>query len=156
MDDLVGLIYETIADPANWAEVTRRIAKEVSAESYWMFRIDSGAIDFYSAQNISKSLLDVYSAEFHNRDVLMQEEVRRAHDFMGRAVREQDIIGERAWQASEIYCDCARPNGMHRIMSINLANETTVGVPFLTFFRPPGAPAFQDETTQACGRLIPH
>jgi DNA-binding CsgD family transcriptional regulator len=156
LDDLVGLIYETIGDPSIWGEVTRRMAKEVSAESYWMFRVESGVFDFFASRGLSRSSLDGYAAELHKRDPLMQEEVRRSHDFVGRAVREQEILGEQAWQASEFYRERARPSGIHRILSMNLTNDRALGVPFLTFFRPRGAPAFQDETTQACSRLIPH
>jgi DNA-binding CsgD family transcriptional regulator len=155
-EDLTGLIYETITDRSVWAEVIGRVSVDINASSFWMFRIKDRGPDFLAVQGISKSLLDPYAAYFHTRDVLMEEELRRSHDFVGRALRESDIIGEAAWQASEIYTDLALPNGMHRVLSMNLSSDSTACVPFLTFFRPRGAPVFEDAIVASCERLIPH
>lgn len=41
MEGTVGLIYETVADPALWGDVTRAIGAEVGATAAWMFQVDS-------------------------------------------------------------------------------------------------------------------
>ena len=108
-----------------------------------MFRLEAGVPDFLAFQNISQSLMQGYSSDVQNLDVLLKEELRRPHDFIGRAVTEQNIIGERVWQASEIYQELARPNGTHHVLSMNLSTDVTDCAPFLTFFRPAGSPSLR-------------
>jgi DNA-binding CsgD family transcriptional regulator len=156
MDDLVDLIYETVTDPTIWSEVARRMGEQIGAQSFWMFDMDEGGPDFLALQGLSPALLDAYAAHFHSRDILMAEELRRPQDFLGRAVREQDIVGEQVWQNSEIYNDLARPNGMHHVLSMNLSTAQTQAVPFLTFFRPPGTLMFNDAAVSSCEKIIPH
>jgi DNA-binding CsgD family transcriptional regulator/PAS domain-containing protein len=156
MDDLIDLIYETIVDPALWSAVARRMSEQLDAQSFWMFHMDSTGPDFLALQGLSPRLLEAYEAHFHSRDILMEEELRRPQDFLGRAVREQDIVGETVWQASEIYNDLARPNGMHHVLSMNLSSAQTQAVPFLTFFRPPGTTMFDDAAVSSCENIIPH
>jgi PAS domain-containing protein len=156
MDDLIDLIYETIADPAVWNTVARRMSGQLGAQSFWMFYMDAAGPDFLALCGLSPTLLEAYEAHFHSRDILMEEELRRPQDFLGRAVREQDIVGEAVWQASEIYNDLARPNGMHHVLSMNLSSAQTQPVPFLTFFRPPGTAMFDDAAVASCEGIIPH
>jgi len=156
MDDLIDLIYETVADPSVWSEVACRMSRQVSAQAFWMFHMDAGGPNFLALQGLSPTLLEAYGAHFHSRDILMEEELRRPQDFLGRAVREQDIVGERVWQASEIYNDLARPNGMHHVLSMNLSSMAGQAVPFLTFFRPPGTAMFDDGSVTTCESVIPH
>jgi DNA-binding CsgD family transcriptional regulator len=156
MDDLIDLIYETIADPAVWNTVARRMSGQLGAQSFWMFYMDAAGPDFLALRGLSTTLLEAYEAHFHSRDILMEEELRRPQDFLGRAVREQDIVGEAVWQASEIYNDLARPNGMHHVLSMNLSSAQTQPVPFLTFFRPPGTAMFDDAAVASCEGIIPH
>ena len=156
MDDIIDLIYETVADPGLWNDVAGRMGRELRAASFWMFHMTETGPDFLALQDLSTALLEAYAAHFHSRDVLMEEELRRPEDFRGRAVREQEIVGEKAWQASEIYSDLARPNGMHHILSMNLSSRQTTAVPFLTFFRPPGTAMFEDEVVSRCEGVIPH
>jgi DNA-binding CsgD family transcriptional regulator/PAS domain-containing protein len=156
MDDLIDLIYETVADPTIWSAVARRMSEQLDAQSFWMFYMHPTGPDFLALQGLSPSLLQAYEAHFHSRDILMEEELRRPLDFLGRAVREQEIVGERVWQASEIYNDLARPNGMHHVLSMNLSSAETQAVPFLTFFRPPGTAMFEDGAVSCCEDIIPH
>jgi PAS domain-containing protein len=156
MDDLIDLIYETVADPTVWSDVARRMSEHISAQSFWMFYMDASGPDFLALQGLSPTLLEAYGAHFHSRDILMEEELRRPQDFLGRAVREQDIVGQEVWQASEIYNDLARPNGMHHVLSMNLSSTPAQAVPFLTFFRPPGTTMFDDAAASRCEAIIPH
>jgi DNA-binding CsgD family transcriptional regulator len=156
MDDLIDLIYETVADPTVWSQVASRMSQQIGAQAFWMFYMDARGPDFLALQGLSPTLLEAYGAHFHSRDILMEEELRRPQDFMGRAVREQDIVGERVWQASEIYNDLAHPNGMHHVLSMNLSSTAGQAVPFLTFFRPPGTAMFDDGAVSNCEGIIPH
>jgi DNA-binding CsgD family transcriptional regulator len=156
MTDLIDLIYETVAEPALWSAVVDRMSREIRAQSFWMFHMDEAGPDFLAVQGLSTGLLDPYQAHFHSHDILMAEELRRPQDFRGRAVREQEIVGEKVWQASTIYNELARPHGMHHVLSMNLSDAKTKRVPFLAFFRPPGRTMFEDFAVSSCEGLIPH
>ena len=85
MDDLVDLILRTVTDPKTWGEVACRRGEQLGAQSFWMFHMDEGGPDFLALQGPLPALLEAYAAHFHSRDILMEEELRRPQDFLGRA-----------------------------------------------------------------------
>jgi hypothetical protein len=77
LNDLIGLIYETVADAAVWREVACCMSAELEAQSFWMFRMERTGPNFLALEGLSKSLIDAYESYFHHFDILMAEELRR-------------------------------------------------------------------------------
>jgi DNA-binding CsgD family transcriptional regulator len=153
---MIGLIYETVVDPALWSAVITRLSVEIDAPSVWMFRVGSNGPNFLTLQGLSKKMMEDYEAYFHSIDVLLEAKMRRQRDYIGHAFREVEMIGERVWQNAGIYHGLARPNGVHHVLSMSLSNEGSHSGPFLTFFRPPGTVSFDDEAARRCDQLLPH
>jgi DNA-binding CsgD family transcriptional regulator len=156
MDDLVGLIYETVAQPDLWSEVTARLKAAFAAQALWMFYPTLTGADFVVLDGISMSLRTDYATYYHKVDITLQAALRDPAALVNRVVRERDLVGEAAWLGSEVYHDLALPNGIAQIMSAKLESAPTAAGPFLSFFRAPDAPLFDDAVMQSYSRILPH
>jgi DNA-binding CsgD family transcriptional regulator len=156
MDDLVGLIYETVTEPFLWAEVTTRLKATFAAQSVWMFHPTPAGAEFVVQDGVSMSLCKDYAAYYHKVDITLQAALRDPAAIMNRVLRERDLVGEAAWLGSEIYHDLALPNGIAQILSASLGSTPAIAGPFLSFFRAPDAPLYDDAVVQSYSRILPH
>lgn len=157
MTDAVGLIYETVAEPAAWDEVVRVMAAGVEASAAWMFEPGGTEPAFLVLNGLGRSFPDAYAAHYHRVDPLRREGLRRWRDLAGRVMRERDLVGEQAWLRSEIYNDLGVPNGIGQVLAAPLATELERGPPpVLSFFRAPGSALFDDAAVRRYERLLPH
>jgi DNA-binding CsgD family transcriptional regulator len=156
LDSIIDLIYETAVDPALWSSVISHLSREIDAPAVWMFRMQSSGPDFQTLQGLSTKMMKDYEEYFHSIDVLLEAKLRLGNNFIGRAFREVDMIGDKVWLNSGIYHDYARPNSMHHVLSMSLSSHGSHAGPFLTFFRPPGTDSFDDEAARRCDELLPH
>ena len=156
MDDLVGLIYETVAEPGRWAEVAGRLKDVFAAQALWMFRPAPAGADFIVLDGIPMQLCTDYAAYYHKVDPTLQAALRDPAALTGRAMRERDLVGEDTWLGSEVYHDLGLPNGVAQILSASLASLPAGTGPFLAFFRAPDAPLFDDAVVQSYQRFLPH
>ena len=79
MESMVGLIYETVADPALWSEVVRAICAEVGATAAWMFQLgpQGRPPSFLVVNGIASSVVSAYGPHFQRIDPLVREWQRR-------------------------------------------------------------------------------
>ncbi len=157
MADVVGLIYETVAEPAAWDEVVRVMGAEVGASASWLFDPGDEGPAFLALNGIGRSVLDAYASHYHRIDVLRHEGIRRWREFAARPTRERDLVSEQAWLRSELYNDLAAPNAIGQVLAAPLTAEMgDQPPPVLSFFRAPGAELFDDEAVRRYERLLPH
>lgn len=156
-ESTVGLIYETVADPTLWAEVTRTIGAEVGATAAWMFQPGQAGPTFFVLDGLSDAVIGAYAAHYHRADPLVRAWQRRPDEFAGRALRERDLVDERSWLHSEMYNDLCAPNCVGQILTSPLSPGTRAKPPpILSFFRPPGATLFSEQSVRLFERLLPH
>ncbi len=157
MESTVGLIYETVADPALWGEVTRTIGAEVGATASWMFQPGPHGPVFFAVDGVAPFLVGAYGAHYQRVDPLVREWQRRPHEFAGRAARERDFVDERTWLGSEAYNEFCAPNGIGQILTAAVGDGgRDRPPPALSFFRPPGAELFDNDAVRRYQRLLPH
>lgn len=163
MADAVGLIYETVAEPAAWDEAVRAVSAEVGGTASWLYRpgiAGPGALSgpsFVTLNGLSRAVVDGYLSYYHSVDVLSSEGIRRRRELAGRALRERDIVSEQVWLRSEVYNDLAVPNGVGQILTALLGPGTaSQPAPFMSLFRASGAELFPDEAVRRYERLLPH
>jgi DNA-binding CsgD family transcriptional regulator len=156
MDELVGLIYETVAAPDLWHEVSARLKTTFDAQAVWMVHPTEAGLEFLVLDGIPVQFCTDYTSYFHTVDLPLQAALRAPATVRNRVLRERDLVGEAAWLGSEIYCDLTCPNGIAQMISASLDSAAAGGGPFLSFFRAPGAPLFDNTVVQSYERILPH
>ncbi|MDQ2803309.1 MAG: helix-turn-helix transcriptional regulator [Pseudomonadota bacterium] len=157
MQRTIGLIYETVADPMVWREVVRDISRQVGAPAAWMFQPERAGPTYLALDDIAETVVQAYTDYYHTVDVLVHEGARREPELRGRVLRERDIVDEATWLGSEGYNDFCAPNGIGQILTAPLARMQQQRLPpILSFFRPPNAALFPDQSVKVLQRLLPH
>jgi hypothetical protein len=153
----IGLIYETIANPLAWREVIHDIGNQLGASAAWMFQPGPAGPTYFALKGISDSVIRSYIEYYHTVDILVTEGARREAELAGRAVRECDIVDENIWRQSEGYNDLCVPNGIGQILTAPLTRIDQQHLPpVLSFFRPPNAEPFSDQSVHTLQNLLPH
>jgi DNA-binding CsgD family transcriptional regulator len=155
MDDLIGLVYETVAQPESWVEVVRRLKVEFDAQGAWMFENTAAGPAFIALDDVPPRLFADYVAYYHTVDITLQAASVDPASTMNLAKRERDAVGERAWLGSEVYHDHCLPNGISQIMASHIVNDVPGGH-ILSFFRAPGAALFDDPVVRSYDCILPH
>jgi hypothetical protein len=156
VERLIDLIYETVADPSLWPEVTRVLAREVGATAAWMGQLGRIEPVFFARDGLSADTVDEYIQHFADIDLLVREWRRRPHEMEGRVIHIYKYVDERTWLGSEIHNDWCRKAGIGDVLTASLSPATKAGeARFITFFQPPGE-FFQDAAIQAYHHLLPH
>ena len=80
MESTVGLIYETVADPALWGKVMRAVGFKVGTTAARIFQLGThGRSAFLAVDDIAPSLVSAYGAHFQRIDPLAREWQRRPY-----------------------------------------------------------------------------
>lgn len=156
MERLIDLIYETIADPTLWPEVTSVLAREVGATAAWMGQLGRIEPVFFARDNLPEETIDEYVRHFAGVDLLVREWRRRPRDMEGRVVHLFNYVDERTWLSSEICNDFCLKYSIGDVLTASLSPGAKASeARFITFFRPPGE-FFPDVAAKTYGILLPH
>jgi DNA-binding CsgD family transcriptional regulator len=156
MTDILGQIYETVAEPEAWAGVAGSMARLVRASANWLITPGLQGPTLFSVDGISLSAMAAYADHFHTVDVFVQVGMRRFAGLQPGPLRERDILEEAVYCKSEVYNDWLRPNGIDGFLTAALAPIEDVRPPVLSFFRPTGAEPFSTGDVQHFTALLPH
>ena len=156
MDNLIGQIYETVADPAAWEGVVSGMAQHLDAHASWILQPGVGGPAFAALSNIPEQVIQEYESYYHTVDVTVLVALKR---FAGDAVepqRELDIVDQQTWLKSEIRNDFTSHHGLNTLLAAPLGPMGRRAPPLLTFFRPPGHELFSNDDVARYSALLPH
>lgn len=146
---LVGLIYDTASDPANWAHCLEEIRREFCANFVSLIVRPGGAHDLgfiVSAAGVQ------YTFE-SNPALLALSPFARLRP--GKVVTTNDIISPDAWRASRYYREWCAPHGVYHVLAVDVDVEDGDVYGFRAT-RGEADPAFRAEEVALCERLLPH
>jgi DNA-binding CsgD family transcriptional regulator/PAS domain-containing protein len=156
MDDILGQIYETVAEPEAWSGVAQSMAHQVKAHANWLIQPGAEGPTLFSFDGIPRSAMAAYADHYHTVDVFVQVGMRRFAGISPGPLRERDILDRAIYQRSEVYNDWLRPNGIDGFLTAALAPITEARPPILSFFRPTGAEPFSKVDVEHFATLLPH
>lgn len=146
---LVGCIYDTAQDSANWSACLEELRREFAGNYASLIVRRGSAHDFGF----------IISAAAGQRVVDVRNPYISLSPFSGlrpeKIVTINDVLSPDAWRASQYYKDWCEPHGVFHVMAVDISIHD-LGVYGFRITRSPDDPPFSAADRALCEKMVPH